>query len=297
LAGLAALAFQIRISPVFLSPGRVNQTDALATAFGAAELRYEVVPHGAVIWAEILTQRQQVERGAVMAKTGAAAVGGHGVTAIDDALNRHTSHENKIGTYALRGQARLTPIGRREKHMYRKREGMMPALLTHLEQKPIGETRPGELFRARVRGALAVCLTVGTEQQDSIGIALLRGPNITYPSYTRWARLADPCLSYGTEWQIEPIPGDETFPTSPQLDEQIGVIFLDGTSVLLRVDPVSETAQYGMFFVDLLKGEACQLPQNASPFKRWRIWHTPQERDRPNGAPIVSFGHEAGSAQ
>jgi hypothetical protein len=94
------------------------------------------------------------------------------------------------------------------------------------------------------------------------------------------------CVSFGTQWFIEPHLGPESYPGN-SVDDRNRVLFLHEDKALLQF---SSPDQYDPFNADLMTGGDHHIQENAVPVRRWKIWATSDDRNRPGAEPVLFFG-------
>lgn len=168
----------------------------------------------------------------------------------------------------------------------------MVEILSNAMVKSVGETVPGELYRVGLRDSYAICITVEKSVGPRILVGGLQSPEFDRPSWFHLERSAQ-CLSFGLDWVIEPIVGDETFPHRTFVTEDVGVLIVQGEDAALRFDRVPDPNHYDCVHVSLTGKGRVEREVNAVPYRQWRIWMNAADRERPNGRPLVAFGEQS----
>lgn len=158
-----------------------------------------------------------------------------------------------------------------------------------LTWKPIDSLVSGEIFLTTASGRsslLLMKLFSVSEQRAVYGV--LRGDGFETPLAFWPADLDGRCLSYGTDWILEPIVGPETFPSRSWSREDDHRLFLDGDgSMVWRF----KSSNIGFpQTLDFVVGETQQrqLGDTAAPFRKFKVWASEEDRDR-DGIPIFQF--------
>lgn len=165
----------------------------------------------------------------------------------------------------------------------------MAQVLSGTTIKSVGDTVSGELYRVGLRDSYAICITIEQSERPSVLVGGLQSPEFDRPSWFHLER-STKCLSFGVDWVIEPIVGDEAFPHRSFVTEDVGVLIVQGEDAALRFDRVPDPNHYDYVHVSLTGKGRVEREANAVPYRQWRIWMSIAERDRPNGRPLVAFG-------
>jgi hypothetical protein len=163
----------------------------------------------------------------------------------------------------------------------------LATLLEHFPQKSVGETVPGELILIPFCGGAALCINIEAAHGGLVRLGILKGNDLKRPSYFCSAA-ALCCISYGTDWVIEPIFGDESF--SAEEGAPQATLYLANGVAALRFDRVSESSELNYLNVDLTRGSLVDIGGHAVPVKRWKIWARETDRNILGNEPIVTFG-------
>jgi hypothetical protein len=166
-------------------------------------------------------------------------------------------------------------------------ESALATLLEHFPQKSVGETVPGELIWIPFCGGVALCINIEAAHGGLVRLGILKGNDIDRPSYFCSAA-ALWCISYGTDWVIEPIFGDESF--SAEEGGRQTTLYLANGAAALRFDRVSESSELDYLYVDLTRGSLVDIGGYAVPVERWKIWACEADRNSFGNGPVVTFG-------
>jgi hypothetical protein len=165
----------------------------------------------------------------------------------------------------------------------------MAVLLSKLNHKSVSDTQPGELYRMPLRGEYAICVTLEVRDGGQFLLGILRSPSVDRPSYL----ITDgriPCVSYGTEWLIEPVYGDDSFPSNGYAERTERVLYLAPDRALLRFDRPQTPNSFDYVFGNLLAGGCMDRSQNDIPVSQWCVWASEADRSRADAVPVVQFG-------
>ena len=149
---------------------------------------------------------------------------------------------------------------------------------TPLVMKQLGETDVGELLLVEYGGewCLAVCL-MKEEGSSDIRIGLLQGEQLDWPRIII-TRTHHGCGSYGSDWYVELLPGQESVPYGAgQYREHYGTILVErspGTATLtFGPDPEQRGHSGGSFTLpnfSLIRA----VSGDGIPYTRWTIWQS-----------------------
>ncbi|WP_421580085.1 hypothetical protein [Shinella sp. M31] len=166
---------------------------------------------------------------------------------------------------------------------------MMPVILGNYQQKTVGETVPGELFRVPLRKTSALCVTLETGHIGGMLVGILSSAEVDRPSHINLGSHND-CISFGTEWLLEPVLDSRSVPAPRQGEVESSTLYLQRDHAIIRLDVPQNPNDYEYLTADLLGGGRAELERNAVPVRHWRIWKTAEDRARPGTAPIIEFG-------
>lgn len=166
-------------------------------------------------------------------------------------------------------------------------ESALATLLERLKQKSVGETVPGELLWIPFCGGVALCINMEAAHGGLVRLGILKGNDIDRPSYFCSAAALS-CVSYGTDWVIEPIFGGESFSTEGRMRE--ATLYLANGVAALRFDRISQPSELNCLYVDLTRGSLVDIGGHAVPVKRWKIWAREPDRKISGIGPVVAFG-------
>ena len=161
----------------------------------------------------------------------------------------------------------------------------MGAVLANLTWKSIAATEVGEIFRTKLKDKMAICVTLERRDDGRMLVGILKAGFFDRPTFYM-TNGSPACVSFGTHWLIEPHIGPESYPANSVADRN-GVLFLHEDKALLQF---SSTEHYDPFNADLMTGGDHHIQENAIPVRRWKIWASADDRNRPGAEPVLSFG-------
>ncbi|WJI68956.1 MULTISPECIES: hypothetical protein [unclassified Mesorhizobium] len=160
-----------------------------------------------------------------------------------------------------------------------------------LVTKPSSELELGELFTTDIDQGFALCILVRRLATGRLVIAVLQGAafEASRMQYVATDHLHR-CLSFGMNWVLDLLPGQETFPQNTYTPDAASSIFLDTDAVVFRLDsdprinmPRQPICINSQTFADH------ELSTTAAPVRNWRIWRTEQDRMVADAQPVFSF--------
>jgi hypothetical protein len=163
----------------------------------------------------------------------------------------------------------------------------MATLAGNFQHKLVSQTQPGELFRTRARKTSAICVNVEAAGNSRVRVGILKWHEVEHPTYLV-SEGNEPCVSYGTDWAVEPLLGDESFPQRGE--EPAGSLLIGNGLTALRLDPAQGRSDFDYFHIDLVHGGRVEIRDHVVPVIRWRIWAAAEDRNRPGATPVVEFG-------
>lgn len=99
-----------------------------------------------------------------------------------------------------------------------------------------------------------------------------------------------PCLSYGTSWFVETIPGPETQPSNTYEHDPAHRLFLDSDgSFVWRFQGEDGFAHRGTLHYAIGDERERSLHHSAAPFARFRVWAAHEDYLDARAAPIFSY--------
>lgn len=166
-------------------------------------------------------------------------------------------------------------------------------LLPQLETKSIFDAEPGELVAMELRRHRAIAIVVEQHQMEC-WLVVLHSTETLSPSppialAVNRRQGSKPVLSYGSNWVIELIPGDESYPGNTAAYQVPGVIYVDvdGPRLYSRAREASGFEEGTC--VDLANTRFVDLADSGTPHLHWRIWESSDERQRTSTSPILEF--------
>lgn len=172
----------------------------------------------------------------------------------------------------------------------------MATITAGFECKTVGDTVPGELFRIQLRGQVATCVTLATTEGKNPLVGILAGGTFDRPAHFECSKNSK-CISFGLNWVIDPIFGDESGPLQTNSNDDIDVLHIQDGDAFLRFDEANEPARsINMLYGSLTGSRLLDYTTNSVPFERWRIWLSAKDRERPGAEPFLSFPARSSSA-
>ncbi|MEH6718834.1 MAG: hypothetical protein V7704_08140 [Aurantimonas endophytica] len=170
----------------------------------------------------------------------------------------------------------------------------MPQIINRPILKALSDVEPGELFRMALRGSYALAVVLERTGTRPL-LGCLSSPEVPHPFYLHGGM--DPiCWSFGIEWVIDPVIGQESFVTRRFVGDEIGVLCLDEGDAWLRFDPPEGRNDFDGVTFSILGNGAIEEPRNSVRYRQWVIWQTQADRDRPDATPLARFGNDVPGA-
>lgn len=166
----------------------------------------------------------------------------------------------------------------------------MPTIAHNWTVKSLEEAKLGELLIMKLGPNVATCIKLDmAKQTPHVFLGVLAQQGLENPAFVRWDDRNRPCLSLGTDWVLEPVIGDESYPNNFEVNLARGVLYLSGERAVVRMGAMRATSEFDDVDFDLLGSGRANLDiARAVPFRKWRIWLS--ESDKDIGDPIVEFG-------
>ncbi|MGO7077940.1 hypothetical protein ACCT03_29585 [Rhizobium johnstonii] len=99
------------------------------------------------------------------------------------------------------------------------------------------------------------------------------------------------CLSYGADWCLEPVEGDEAYPYTHEPNRRSGLLVLKGDNWFLAI-AASGVDSFGRFTMHWLNLNTYVMSTNTirgAYFSKWNIWLNADERSVPLAKPLLEF--------
>lgn len=165
----------------------------------------------------------------------------------------------------------------------------MPAILGEYSHKTVGNLVAGELFRMPLRSSAALCVMLDPDRQAAPLVGMLAFSEVDRPSFFHSGR-DTACISYGTNWLLEPVLDDASAPRQREGAITAGILYLHGSKATLRFDVPQKPNDYEYLTADLMGSGIAEVDRHAVPVRHWKIWANEVERALQGGLPIVEFG-------
>jgi hypothetical protein len=161
---------------------------------------------------------------------------------------------------------------------------------THqITSKKLRAAQPGELIRCPFGDGTALAILIKQETEEAL-VAYLEGAGDFQPFWTWFHDLDARCLSYGTQWQVEPEGTSTLF--ADQGEAPSGSLAVTPQGLGLRLRP--DRGQQGTLTVRIDNMD--KLPtEHYDHIQRWRLWLNPLDRQAAHGHPAFTFGYPQGS--
>jgi len=157
--------------------------------------------------------------------------------------------------------------------------------------KSLADVQPGELISFELNRDRALGIALNRNPQGDLKIGVIRADGFSnFKPFHFDYDTAEPCISYGTEWEIEPQPGAETMPGNLDHTEIQGVLHATSSGLAVRFGRPPDNPRLSGYSHDLVNGGAARLNQdNCAPIFRWRIWASAANPRFPDEKPLFEF--------
>ena len=160
-------------------------------------------------------------------------------------------------------------------------------IVNPLTHKSISEVQPGELIVTSFGSGFALAIYLRRLEQSRSLFAIIGGPEFGTPEVYATEHTGN-CLSYGQEWVLEVVPGEETFPQNHYRPDERASLFLDNATVVLSLKFAEFQRERRVNF-DLNTMADHQLSPYAAPVFAWRVWQSDFERQKSGARPIFEI--------
>ena len=116
----------------------------------------------------------------------------------------------------------------------------------------------------------------------------------TCPAFRRLCRDYK-CLSYGLDWIVDFVGGDESWAGNRSHLTSAGALLVDANSLWLSLQPNPEDHWSNESCFDLLANKFTDKhPEDFTPFLKWRIWESKEEYHRTGSKWLVEVNAVVG---
>jgi hypothetical protein len=104
------------------------------------------------------------------------------------------------------------------------------------------------------------------------------------------------CASFGTNWVIELLDSDDTFPGNPAGADTKGVVRVFGTGQAMIVGYADgrHASSLGLFDLSTFQAQKKLERHNGAPVARWRLWTSDEHRTTLGAEPLFEFSADFG---
>lgn len=164
-------------------------------------------------------------------------------------------------------------------------------IIGKLSTKRLSDTKAGELVQVYTAEHTSFALVMGVNSRRVMVGVLPSAHGSPIASYTRLS-LDVKCLSFGTEFVIEPIWCAATRPGNAKHQADSGVLFIVGDAIFIGFQPGGNDPENIMdaeLYFDLTNSRVDETyPQEfAAPVLKWNIWEDTEAYNRPNSKALV----------
>ncbi len=162
-----------------------------------------------------------------------------------------------------------------------------------INSKKLNECQVGELILAPVSDQWIYAIVLAGLASDDVLVGILKGLDEQTPEpFYISLRGIKSCISFGTDWTIEPVLSDQTYPGNRRYQGRGGSLHTATQSIFICF--TSFRGFEDTIYFDLTNNERLEVAAvNAAPITKWRLWVSEQEFIRPNAEPLLQFDLEA----
>jgi hypothetical protein len=165
--------------------------------------------------------------------------------------------------------------------------GQHMQLIQPFSTKTLGQTTAGELVKLRTPAGNPFAIILDKDSKAAtIGFLEPTGGN-QYPVFRRLGSDFQ-CLSYGSDWLIDLVSGDESWPGNRSYLTATGAILVDAQTAWRSLQPASDDHTSEESYFDLGANKFTRKhPENFTPFMNWRIWQSKEDYLRIGAKPLI----------
>lgn len=155
--------------------------------------------------------------------------------------------------------------------------------------KKMADVKPGELLRISFGAGAGVAMFLRKDENGTGIFGVLRVPGFERPMLWYRGALDETCLTYGLDWVVEEIHGDETG-CGLQYRGEGARLFIGDSGLVMTFSPAERGVsgfgrlQFSLALADL--GD--HLGHSPAPIERWRVWESQEHLER-GGEPLFEM--------
>lgn len=167
-------------------------------------------------------------------------------------------------------------------------------LIKNISTKTLGQTVAGELVKLKVPSGNHFAIILDNDPQGIIIGFLEPTGEALHPVFRRVGK-GYKCLSYGLDWVVDPISGEESWAGNRSHLTSAGALLADAETVWLSLQPSPEDHRSTESYFDLRANKFTDRhPEDFTPFLKWRIWESKDEYLRPDAEPLIDVSAVSG---
>ncbi|WP_107339348.1 hypothetical protein [Agrobacterium pusense] len=137
----------------------------------------------------------------------------------------------------------------------------------------LSEASAGDLVRLQIREHSLYGIVLGQERSRTVVGALQPLPDRVAHPFHFTPSNENYVVSYGSEWYIEIVPGDEFFAGNTDLRWASGALSLQGEEWIITFLPSPNDHEHAELYYNLSINELTESPtRESAKVGRWRIW-------------------------
>ncbi|ANL67516.1 hypothetical protein AMC82_CH03928 [Rhizobium phaseoli] len=145
--------------------------------------------------------------------------------------------------------------------------------------KRLVDTVPGELIVFRISDHCGHCIVLGHEGQYTVLGALDMHSDQTPQPFHFRRNNSSRCVSYRTEWLVNPEPDQAFWAGNQQYRSTPGSLHLEDNRWIVCFASVNQ--EYSEVHFDLTSNNICDAPStDAAPVLKWSVWENRAEFER-----------------
>lgn len=175
-----------------------------------------------------------------------------------------------------------------------KQWGRAVHLAKNISTKTLGQTTAGELVKLTVPAGNHFAIILDNDPQGTMIGFLEPTGDAPHPVFRRVGK-GFKCLSYGFDWVVDPIVGEESWAGNRNHLTSAGALLVDANSLWLSLQPNSEDHTSTESYFDLKTNKFTDKhPDDFTPFLQWRVWQSKEDYLRAGAKPLVEVKAVAG---
>lgn len=151
-------------------------------------------------------------------------------------------------------------------------------ILKNFKVVDLMRAEPGDLVQMTIRSQSAIAIII-RKSGSQIELGILEGAGSAEPAIARFNGVNHKCISYGSDWVLQPHVGPETIANNRQYVEVPGALHADETDLFINFGTITGAEIAGGATINIATLQDCATPYAALPIAKWSIWISKDDFD------------------